>query len=200
MLDSLAPVLLAARYNDSPDYLIVAVVGLALMSLGFMVLLVSRYKRVPADRILVVFGRTGADSRGIRCYVGGAAFVLPLVQDYTWLSRLPIRVQTDHDELSKDNARVRVAGVYHVAIGTEPELMTNAAERLLGVPEEQIGLQAGDIIRGQVRLVVASLPAAELQQDYERFLREVRSALEPELAKIGLVVVSLDVGRAQVGS
>ena len=93
-----------------------------------------------------------------RCIHGGASFVMPMVQDYAYLNLEPIQIEVPLKRaLSAENIRVNVPGVFTVAIGTELELMQNAAIRLLGLNIQEVKRQAGDIIFGQLRQVIASM-------------------------------------------
>ncbi len=51
--------------------------------------------------------------------------------------------------------------VFTVGISTEPDSMTNAAERLLGQRQENIQDLAKDILFGQLRLVIATMDIEE---------------------------------------
>jgi flotillin len=52
----------------------------AILFFGFIILLVKQYKRCPSNRVLVIYGRTGQGAS--KTIHGGAAFVVPLIQDY----------------------------------------------------------------------------------------------------------------------
>jgi flotillin len=59
--------------------IIIAIGFLGLIILSFL-WAISRYRRCPSDKILVIYGKTGGGSA--RCLAGGAAFVWPVIQDY----------------------------------------------------------------------------------------------------------------------
>src|SRR5690606_29210862 len=104
-----------------------------LVLLAFLMLtwLVSRYKRCPSDKILVIYGRTGQGSA--KTLAGGAAFVWPVIQDYAYLDLSPISIDVDlRGALSRQNIRVSVPSRFTVAISNEDGVTLNAAERLLG--------------------------------------------------------------------
>src|SRR5205807_5169240 len=125
-------------------------------------LLVNRYKRCPSNKVLVIYGKVGAGNTA-RCIHGGAAFIMPLVQDHAYLSLEPIQIEVPlKGALSAENIRVNVPSVFTVAIGTDLEVMTNAAIRLLRLSTEETKQQAGDIIFGQLRQVIASMHIEEI--------------------------------------
>lgn len=160
--------------------------------------ILSRYKRCPSDKILVVYGRTGKNKEGgtssARCIHGGAAFIWPVFQSYAFLDLTPISIECNlTNALSKQNIRVDVPCRFTVGISTEPESMTNAAERLLGQRLENIQDLAKDILFGQLRLVIATMDIEEINSDRDKFLVNVSSNVEAELRKIGLKLINVNV-------
>ncbi len=165
----------------------------AVVLFGLLMLFVARYKRCPANRVLVISGKvSGGESA--RCISGGGAFVWPVIQEYAYLGLEPIQIDIPlRDALSFENIRVAVPSVFTVAIGTEADQRQNAAIRLLGLTHEQIKRQAQDIIFGQLRQVIASMKIEEINRDRDAFLHRVQMSLEPELKKIGLVLINVNI-------
>ena len=156
-------------------------------------MLVSRYKRCPSDKILVIYGKTGA-GESARCIHGGAAFIWPIIQDFAFLELVPISIDVDlRNALSKQNIRVDVPSRFTVGISTEPSVMTNAAERLLGLDITAIRTIAHDIIVGQMRLVIATMDIEEINTDRDKFYTNVSHHVETELKKIGLRLINVNV-------
>jgi flotillin len=178
------------------SFLIVAIIAFIFIVVIFYALL-KRYKRCPSDRILVVYGKVGGGSGGSRSSKtihGGAAFIIPVLQDYAFLDLTPISIEVNlTNALSKQNIRVDVPSRFTVGITTEPELMGNAAERLLGLNQSQIYDLAKDIIFGQLRLVVATMDIEEINSNRDKFLSNVASNVEAELKKIGLKLINVNV-------
>ena len=176
-------------------YPIIAIV--AVLFVTFAAIL-SRYKRCPSDKILVVYGRTGKNKAGAtssaRCIHGGAAFIWPVFQSYAFLDLTPISIECNlTNALSKQNIRVDVPCRFTVGISTEAESMTNAAERLLGQRLENIQDLAKDILFGQLRLVIATMDIEEINSDRDKFLANVSANVEAELRKIGLKLINVNV-------
>src|SRR6478735_4041108 len=167
--------------------------AVAVVVFSFILLLVKRYKRCPSNRILVIYGKTGGGNAA-KCVHGGAAFVMPLIQDYAYLSLDPIQIEVPlKGALSMENIRVNVPSGFTVAIGTDPETMQNAAIRLLGLDTPQVKEQARDIIFGQLRQVIASMRIEDINRDRDKFLESIQKSLEPELKKIGLVLINVNI-------
>src|SRR5688500_17114998 len=191
-----------AVLDGLPIWLVAGPVAGVAVFLSLVLLFVSRYKRCPANRVLVVSGRVGG-GESARCISGGGAFVWPVIQEYAYLGLEPIQIDIPlKDALSFENIRVSVPSVFTVAVGTEAEVRQNAAIRLLGLGHDQIRRQAQDIIFGQLRQMTASMKIEEGNKEPDPFLHRVQQSLEPELKKIGLVLINVnitdlkDIGRA----
>ena len=161
--------------------------------LSLVIFMIKRYRRCPSNRVLVVYGKVGG-ARTARCIHGGGVMVWPVIQDYVYMSLEPMTIEIDlTSALSKKNIRVNVPSTFTIGISTSPDVMQNAAERLLGLPEREIASQARDIILGQMRLVIATLSIEEINQDREKFLDLVNKNVGTELSKIGLDVINVNI-------
>ena len=174
-------------------YVAVAAVLAAVMLVSFVMLLSARFKRCPSNRVLVIYGKAGRDG-SLKCMHGGAAFIWPLIQDHAFLNLDPIQIEIPlRGALSAENIRVNVPSVFTVAIGTTDEVMHNAAIRLLSLKRNEIEKQAQEIIFGQLRQVIASMRIDDINRDRDTFLSHVQTSLEPELKKIGLVLLNVNI-------
>lgn len=172
-----------------PIYLIIAAVVVFFVTL---MALVSRYKRCPSDKILVIYGRTGGTSA--KCIHGGGAFIWPVIQDYAYLDLKPISIEANlTNALSRQNIRVDVPCRFTIAISTELDSMGNAAERLLGLSPDQIQELSKDILFGQLRLVIATMTIEEINSDRDKFLENISKNVDTELKKIGLKLINVNV-------
>lgn len=170
----------------------IALVGFIILTSLFL-FLAKRYRRCPSNAILVIYGSVGA-GKSAKTVHGGGSFILPIIQDYDYLSLEPIQIEVPlKDALSHENIRVNVPSVFTVAIGTDPEVMQNAAVRLLGLKTIDIKKQAEDIIFGQLRQVIASMRIEDINRDRDAFLSNIHQNLEPELEKIGLVLINVNI-------
>jgi len=175
------------------DFWILPVIAFLLLVTSTIVFLASRYKRCPSDKILVIFGKVGA-GQSARCIHGGGALVWPLIQDYAYMSLTPMTIPIPLQKaLSLQNIRINVPSTFTVGISTEPEIMNSAAERLLNLTQVQIEEMAREIIFGQLRLTVASLTIEQINQDRESFLESIRKNVAPELNKIGLYLINVNI-------
>lgn len=177
----------------TPAIIVGMIVLTVLALLSFAILLVKNYKRCSSNQVLVIFGKT-TKGQAAKTVHGGAAFIWPLIQDYRYLSLEPIQIEIPlRGALSIENIRVNVPSVFTVAIGTQPDVMTNAAIRLLDLSTQEIRQQAEEIIFGQLRQVVASMGIEDINRDRDAFLQHIQNSVEPELTKIGLVLINVNI-------
>jgi len=163
-----------------------------------LIAFLSRYKRCPSDKILVIYGKTGKNLEGgtrtAKCIHGGAAFVMPVIQSYHFLDLTPMSIEVNlKNALSKQHIRVDVPSRFTVGISVEEGIMTNAAERLLGLSINNIQDLAKDIIFGQLRLVIATMDIEEINSDRDKFLTNITDNVGAELKKIGLKLINVNI-------
>jgi flotillin len=180
------------------------------MGLGFLFLVLSatlvaflgaiavlrRYKRCPSDKILVVYGKVAGGGRGAsaKCYHGGASFIVPVFQDYRFLDLAPMTIDIKLEgALSLQNIRVNTPSTFTVGISTEPGVMENAAERLLHMDMDHVAELARDIIFGQMRVVMATMPIEEINADRDKLIENISSGVEVELKKVGLRLINVNI-------
>ena len=155
-----------------------------------------RYKRCPSDKILVVYGKI-AGGEGLsakllprRC----GSFVWPIIQDYQFLDLTPIPIDIKLEgALSQQNIRVNTPSTFTVGISTEPGVMENAAERILGLSGARSRISPSDIIFGQMRVVIATMPIEEINADRDKLIENISNGVEVELKKVGLRLINVNI-------
>lgn len=177
---------------------LILTIVIVLLVFGTLIALLSRYKKCPSDKILVVYGMVGKGASGSnkssQCIHGGASFIWPVIQAYQYLDLTPLSIEVNlKSALSRQNIRIDVPSRFTVGVSTEEGIMQNAAERLLGLGLGEIQELAKDIIFGQLRLVVATMDIEEINTDRDKFLEAVSSNVETELKKIGLRLINVNV-------
>lgn len=174
-------------------YLLAAVGALVLFGFFIWFLFTRIYVRCPANKILAVQGWVGK-GRSVRCSHGGATLVYPLIQHARFLDLTPMTINLPlRGALSLQNIRVNVPSTFTIAIDTTPGNMANAAVRLLDLSQGEIESMATEIIFGQLRLTIASLTIEQINQDRELFLEAIRNNIGPELQKIGLTLINVNI-------
>ena len=177
---------------DNRLILLIALASVAILLITVL-FLATRYKRCPSDKILVVYGKVGV-GQSARCIHGGGAFIWPLIQDYAYMSLTPMSIAIPLQKaLSLQNIRINVPSTFTVGVSTEEAIMYNAAERMLNLAADDVESMAKEIIFGQLRLTVASLTIEQINQDREKFLEAIRRNVAPELNKVGLYLINVNI-------
>lgn len=164
---------------------------------SLLLFLLKRYRKCPSDKVMVIYGQVGnngdGSTRSAKCIHGGASFIWPVIQAYEFMDLTPMSISVDlQNALSRQNIRINVPSRFTVGISTEPGVMQNAAERLLGLKLQEIQELAKDIIFGQLRLVIATMDIEEINTDRDKFLEAVSRNVEGELKKIGLRLINVN--------
>src|SRR5687767_6748784 len=180
--------------NPASHMDILVLAGAAFIILfGTLIAFASRYKKCPSDRILVVYGKVRS-GQSAHCLHGGAAFIWPIIQDYQFLDLTPMPIEINlQGALSKQNIRVNTPSTFTVGVATEPGVMENAAERVLGLQLPEIKELAKDIIFGQMRVVIATMPIEEINADRDKLIANIANGVEVELRKVGLRLINVNV-------
>lgn len=174
------------------DIAIPLIAVLVIFIVMLLIGIVRRYRMCPPDRILVVYGKVGTGAA--RCYNGGSTFVMPIFQSYAYLNLTPITIEIPlRSALSSQNIRVNAPANFAVAISNDPEIMGNAATRLLGKAPPEIAELAREIITGQMRVVIASMTIEEINADREKLISLITKGVEVELRKIGLHLINCNI-------
>ena len=173
--------------------LLLAIFAFVLLIVATIIFLAQRYRRCPPDKILVIYGKTQS-SEASKCIHGGGVLVWPLIQDYAYIDLKPMTININlTNALSNQNIRINVPSTFTIGVSIQADVMTNAAERLLGLTPQAIEDMAKEIIFGQLRLTVASMTIEEINQDRESFLDHIRSNVDAELWKIGLYLINVNI-------
>ncbi|MDR2086909.1 MAG: flotillin family protein [Dysgonamonadaceae bacterium] len=155
--------------------------------------ILSRFRRCKSDEILVIYGRTGGN-KSSKCIQGGAAFVMPVLQGYAYMSLKPLQFDCNLQKaLSSQNIRVDVPTTVTVGISTEQDVMQAAAERILGLGRPEIEDLVKDIVYGQMRTIIADMTIEKLNADRDEFLAKAKGLIDTELRKIGLYLININI-------
>ena len=183
---------------EAEGILTIMIFAVVLILVAAVMFFAQRYKRCPPDQIMVIYGRTERTADGrpkpSKTLHGGAALVWPLIQDYAYISLKPMTINIDlRGALSLQNIRINVPSTFTIGVSTEPSIMANAAERLLGFKVEDIEEMAKEIIFGQLRLTVATLTIEQINQDRDSFLELIQKNVGQEMRKVGLYLINVNI-------
>ena len=183
-----APTLLSQSAAGDESFLIILMITILVVGLGMLIFFFSRYQKCPSDRILVIYGKTSA-GKSSKCLHGGAVFVWPVIQAYEFLDLTPIPIEINNKYSFSDGSTIRNPVKCTVGISTEPSVMVNAAERLLGLQLTQVK-DLASIIDSSICDVIDRTQSIDNHTDKVGLTEKISEKLEGELRKIGLRMIN----------
>ena len=188
-----ATTLLSQSAAGGGTHMIILMITMFVVGLGMLVFFFSRYQKCPSDMILVIYGKT-AHGISSKCLHGGASFVWPVIQAYEFLDLTPIPIDIPLEgALTKQNIRINTPSTFTVGISTDPSVMSNAAERLLGLQVTQVRDLARDIIFGQMRFVISTMDIEAINGDKNQLIERIADGVEGGLRKVGLRLINVNI-------
>ena len=175
------------------DFTLILIISLLVIALGTIIFFFSRYKKCPSDKIMVIYGKTGGGGRSSNCMHGGAAFIWPVIQAYEFLDLTPIKLDIKEQKFSQsDGTTIKLPARCTVGISTEPGVMENAAERLLGQQLESVKDLAEDIIQSSITHVMDRTETISSNSAKIEAIDAIEARAALELTKVGLKIISME--------
>src|SRR5881296_894276 len=179
--------------EDILGFVILAIVGVVF---GTVLAYASRYKKVPPNMAMVVYGRRqkGMGGRGYQVKSGGAKFIVPIFESVEWL-RLDVRtldlVVTDIvTDVKRSGAKINIKAVAQVKISSDEATLNTAAENLLGKTEQEINEIALKTLEGHVRGVCATLTIEQVNSDRDAIASKILTMAGEDLKNLGIEIRS----------
>jgi flotillin len=161
---------------------------------GSLGLYAKRYKRVPPNRAMVVFGKKQKGNKGYVILKGGGKFILPIFQDYAFLPldvrTLEINVQEIVTDVQKSGAKVNIKAVTQIKIASDEASLDTAAEHLLHKDDREINEIATKTLEGHVRGICATMTIEAINSDRDEVSRNVQSQADKDLKNMGIEIRS----------
>jgi flotillin len=176
---------------------ILALVVGAIVAFVIIVLLIyaSRYKKVPPDSAMVVYGQgVKKGARGYTVVSGGGKFILPVVQGYEFLPldvrTLEIVVKDIVTDVKTSGAKLNIKAVTQVKIASDEASLYTAAEQLLHKRDDQINEIAQKTLEGHVRGICATMTIESINSDRDAVAAQVQSQAAKDLRNMGIEIRS----------
>ena len=170
-----------------PVSAIIAVVVIA----AIVVFLAVGYVKAPPDMAFIVSGI----KKKSKVVIGKATIRIPFFErlDKLNLRLIPIDVKTSNAVPTADYININVDATVNVKISNEPEKLRLAAENFLNKNTEYIASVAREVLEGNVREIVGKMKLEEMVSDRQKFANLVKENAEPDLAAMGLDIISFNV-------
>ena len=168
--------------------LVVIFVVLGALALVFRVG-ASRYKKVPPDQALVVYG--GGKTSIV---TGGAVFVMPLIKDTYPLDLTAFQVSLElMDVPNLDRIPVTIIATATCRISNDEELLQNAARTFGRAPRQHIVDTIKNALEGHLRIIIGQMDMETILSKRDEFNKKVSSEAEAELHKLGCKIDILNI-------
>lgn len=167
----------------------VMVIGIIIVLV--VLLLAISYVKAPPDMAFIISGV----KKKSKIVIGKASIRIPFFErlDKLNLRLIPIDVKTSNAVPTADYININVDATVNVKISNEPERLRLAAENFLNKNTEYIASVAREVLEGNVREIVGKMKLEEMVSDRQKFATLVKENAEPDLAAMGLDIISFNV-------
>jgi flotillin len=155
----------------------------------------NRYKKVPPDKAMVVYGRRrAAGERGYEVISGGGKFIVPIVESYEYLPldvrTLEINVDEIVTDVKQSGAKINIKSVTQVKVSSSEADLKTAAENLLHKSDPEINEIAMKTLEGHVRGVCATMTVEAVNSDRDEISRKIQNQAAQDLKNMGIEIRS----------
>lgn len=167
-----------------------AIVGIVAVLL-VIILLAMGYVKAPPDMAYIISGI----KKKSKIVIGKASIRIPFFErlDKLNLRLISIDVKTSNAVPTADYININVDATVNVKVSNNPEKLRLAAENFLNKPTEYIAAVAREVLEGNVREIVGKMRLEEMVSDRQKFANLVKENAEPDLAAMGLDIISFNV-------
>lgn len=174
--------------------LLIAVLAIVAGVFAPILLYSWRYKKVPPDRAMVVYGRRQIGKKGYQVISGGAKFIVPIIESYEFLPldvrTLDVNVNDIVTDVARSGAKVNIKTVAQVKVSSDPATMDTAAEHLLHKSDSEINEIAMKTLEGHVRGVCATLTVELINSDRDAISSQIQTMAAADLKNMGIDIRS----------
>ena len=170
-----------------------------LSSIGLLIaaLICASYVKAPPDICYIISG-----FRKKRFIVGKAGLRIPFLErlDKLALRLISVDVKTSSPVPTKEYIDISVDSVVNIKISDKPNLLEIAAQNFLNKPTDYIMRVACEVLEGNMREIIGQMQLQEMINDRQKFANLVRDNAAPDLAAMGLEIVSFNVQNFKDGN
>ena len=166
----------------------IAVIAVVVIILA---ILASGYVKAPPDTAFIISGF----KKGQRILIGKAGIKLPFFErlDKLSLKLVAIDVKTSDAVPTADYINIQVDAAVNIKVGDEPQKIQKASQNFLNRDSEYIAKVAREVLEGNMREIVGKMRLEEMVSDRQKFAELVKENAEPDLAAMGLDIISFNV-------
>lgn len=162
-----------------------------LVMVVIVIILASGYVKASPDTAYIISGLR----KQPKVLIGKAGIKIPFLEkkDELNLQLIPIDVKTSSAVPTADYINIKVDAAVNVKISDNEERLGLAAQNFLNKPTDYIAQVAREVLEGNMREIVGKMNLEEMVSDRQKFANLVKENAEPDLAAMGLDIVSFNV-------
>lgn len=170
---------------------IFTVAGIVLFVAIVVILATMSYVKCPPDHAYLISG----PRKDLKIISGKAGFRIPFIErlDKLYLGAIGVDVKTRSAVPTADYINVFVDSNVNVRVSADPALMAIAAKNFLNQKREVISAKAQEVLEGNMREIVGQMKLTEMVSDRQKFAKMVLENAAPDMAELGLEIVSFNV-------
>lgn len=170
--------------NFIPIIIIAAVVLLLL-------LIIIGYVKAPTDKAYIISGLR----KRPKFIIGKSGLRIPFLQrvDKLELKLISVDVKTKESVPTNEYINVMIDSAVKIKIGSTPEMLDKASQNFLNKNETYIKDTVVDVLEGNVREIIGQMKLEDIVTDRKQFAEKVQENAAPDMARMGLEIVSFNV-------
>lgn len=170
---------------------IFASVGIVAILALIVILVMMSYVKAPPDQAFLISG----PRKDLKIICGKAGFRIPFVErlDRLYLGAIGVDVKTRSAVPTAEYINVFVDSNVNIRVSSDPQLMAIAAKNFLNQKREVISAKAQEVLEGNVREIIGQMKLTEMVSDRQKFAKMVLENAAPDMAELGLEIVSFNV-------
>ena len=168
---------------------ILMIVGIVVIAL--IIIVMTGYVKAPSDMAYIISGLR----KEPKYVIGKSSIRVPFLQrmDKLILKMISVDVKTEESVPTNDYINVNIDSAVKVKVSSDPTKMKIAASNFLNKNEDYIRSSVVDVLQGNVREIIGQMKLEEIVQDRKKFADKVQENAAPDMAKMGLDIVSFNV-------
>ncbi|MGI8881863.1 MAG: SPFH domain-containing protein [Jatrophihabitans sp.] len=146
----------------------------------------------PDQAMLISGGKTRGSDVPFRVVTGHGAYVIPILRKVRYLTLSMIESEIEEQCVTQQGITLQVRAVIAFKVGNDNVSIVNAGQRFLS-DQSQMSVLTGRIFAGHLRSIVGSMTVEGIVTQRQRLAEEILNQSKIEMARIGLVVDSLQI-------
>ena len=169
----------------------IALIAVAVIIALLLLIFVAGYVKASPDTALIISGIR----KDPKVLIGKAGIRIPFLErkDELNLQLIPIDVKTSNAVPTADYININVDATVNVKISDNEDRLKLAAQNFLNKNADYIARVAREVLEGNVREIVGKMALEEMVSDRQKFAMLVKENAEPDLAAMGLDIISFNV-------